>query len=116
MENQFYILKDHKAVPCSIKEWGEAYKDDTHRRVAFTKIGEIEVSTVFLGINYAFDDRPPLLFETMVFGGPLDQEQERYSTWEQAEIGHRFMCKKVRRMGNSTGICMRVFRWVRSWI
>jgi hypothetical protein len=32
----------------------------------------------------------------MVFGGPLDQEQDRYSTWEDAEAGHAEMEKKVR--------------------
>jgi hypothetical protein len=30
----------------------------------------------------------PIIFETMVFGGPLDQEQWRYATKEAALAGH----------------------------
>ena len=59
-------------------------------------IGQVRVSTVFLGLNHAFGDGPPLWFETMVFGGELDQEQERYSTIEQARLGHAQICDKVR--------------------
>ena len=29
-------------------------------------------------------DGPPLLYETMIFGGPLEEEQERYSTRAEA--------------------------------
>ena len=67
-------------------------------RVARTDITEdIFVSTIFLGLDYQFNKKgPPLLFETMCFGGPLDQEQERYSNWAQAEQGHEFMCGRVR--------------------
>ena len=28
------------------------------------------------------------LFETLAFGGPLDEEQRRYSTWDEAMAGH----------------------------
>jgi hypothetical protein len=31
----------------------------------------------------------------MVFGGPLDQEQIRYCTWDEAEKGHREMVERV---------------------
>jgi len=50
---------------------------------------------VFLGLNHSFGEGPPLLFETMVFGGALDQEQARYTTWEQAEAGHKQMLARV---------------------
>lgn len=49
------------------------------------------VSTVFLGLNHAFWDGPPLWFETMVFGGPLHAEMERYTTIEEARAGHAEM-------------------------
>ncbi len=49
----------------------------------------VQVSTVFLGLDHRFGaDGPPVVFETMTFGGPFDQEQDRYSTWEEAEAGH----------------------------
>ena len=46
------------------------------------------VSTVFLGLDHAFDGGTPLLFETMIFGGEHDEYQERYATWDEAEAGH----------------------------
>jgi hypothetical protein len=33
------------------------------------------VSTVFLGTNHSFGFEPPLLFETMIFGGRFDDYQ-----------------------------------------
>lgn len=49
----------------------------------------VRVSTVFLGIdhNYCLAG-PPLLFETMIFGGPHDDYQDRYPTREEAIVGH----------------------------
>lgn len=47
------------------------------------------VSTVWLGIDHSFTpDGPPLIFETMVFGGPMDMYTRRYSTQAQALAGH----------------------------
>lgn len=96
--SETYILDgDKRAVsePDVIK-WGEWLKT-AKRRVAETMIGEVRVSTVFLGINHAWrPDEPPALFETMVFGGPLDLEMDRYSRWDSAEEGHEAMCKRVR--------------------
>lgn len=48
-----------------------------------------EVSTVFLGIDHSFGRGDgPILFETMIFGGPHDRFQERYATWDEAIAGH----------------------------
>ena len=49
--------------------------------IARTEMGEIMVSTVFLGIG-------SLLFETMVFGGSCDQAQWRYASLAEARAGH----------------------------
>ena len=54
-----------------------------------TKVGEAEVSTVFLGLDHSFVSGPPVLFETMIFGGQYDQEMWRYHTKAEAEIGHK---------------------------
>ena len=59
------------------------------RVVASDKRDDVHVSTVHLVIDHSFGDGPPLIFETMIFGGEHDQYQERYSTREQAEEGHR---------------------------
>jgi len=85
-----YILEGHKAVRCdSLFEWAKWY-ETADRHVAKTDISdEVNVSTVFLGLNHNYGDGEPILFETMVFGGKHDEEMERYSTWEEAEEGHK---------------------------
>jgi hypothetical protein len=89
-----YILKDRVPVPVSFEEWCEKFSEED-RRVALTNIGDVEVSTVFLGMDHSFGGGEPLLFETMVFGGPLDEEMDRCGTWEEAEEMHRKMCERV---------------------
>jgi hypothetical protein len=89
MKSMYYKLQGHKPIPCKdIIEWAEWY-GTASRVVHKTQIGEVEVSTVFLGIDHAFvGEYPPVLFETMIFGGENDGYQERYTTWEEAEQGH----------------------------
>ena len=33
----------------------------------------------------------------MIFGGPLDQQMWRYSTWDDAETGHKMAVAKARK-------------------
>ena len=48
------------------------------------------VSTVFLGLDHNyFSKGPPILWETMIFGGPLNCYQRRYSSLESALRGHK---------------------------
>jgi len=70
-------------------------------RVAKTDLpGDVFVSTVFLGLDHGFGrPGPPILFETMVFGGPMDDYQERYATWDEAEAGHERIVALARRNG-----------------
>jgi hypothetical protein len=91
----YYILVDKEPVPVDdVLEWARMFEGDRH--VGNTTIKDVVVSTVFLGIDHNFrPDGPPLLFETMVFGGEHDQYQDRYSTWEEAERGHAEICKMV---------------------
>lgn len=85
-------------VPCEDpEEWGKKSEDSDGRRVARDEIGDVVVSTVFLGIDHNWTGKgPPVLFETMVFGGPLDEEQERCCTWAEAEAQHAAMVKRVK--------------------
>lgn len=90
-----YVLKGKEAVPADTMEWARWY-EKADRRVDRTEVGNVTVSTVFLGLNHQFGDGPPLIFETLVFGGELDQEMDRYSTWDEAEAGHKAMIQRVR--------------------
>jgi hypothetical protein len=67
------------------------------RIVSRDTVNDSSVSTVFLGLDHNYGAGPPILWETMVFGGPLDQEQDRCSgSREQAEAMHAKMVAKVR--------------------
>lgn len=71
----------------SLEEWGRWF-ESADRHVAQDTIGNVRVSTVFLGLDHSFGNGPPLIFETMIFGGPHDQHQTRASTWDEAEAQH----------------------------
>lgn len=45
--------------------------------------------------------QPPVLLETMVFGGPLDGELERYRSLDGARGGHDAMVRRVREAGQN---------------
>lgn len=93
MRHPYYKLIGRKVVP--VMSAAEAF--NCNRRIALTEIESVQISTVFLGLNHAWDDGPPMLFETMVFGGPLSEEQDRCSTYDEAEAMHERMCERVRR-------------------
>ncbi len=91
-----YILDDSRnAIRCGMDEWGEFMSDPSKRIVARSTLSVSEVSTVFLGMDHSFMEGPPLLFETMVFGGKHDGYMERYCTWEEAQAGHDRVCYMV---------------------
>lgn len=91
----FWILEGKTPVPCpDVLAWAQWMEDPSNRKVAFTDVRGLEVSTVFLGIDSGFRlnrrNKAPILFETMVFNqtGALLNVQRRYSTWDEAETGH----------------------------
>lgn len=96
--SKYWTLRGKKAVPVKnddVMVWAKKF-NTMDRTVANTKLGGVEVSTVFLGLNHQFlPTGKPLIFETIIFGGPLDQDCERYSTWEESEEGHKAMVAKV---------------------
>jgi hypothetical protein len=78
--------------------WGRWIESAKNRIVKQEMIGDVRVSTVFLGLDHSFvDDEPPILWETMVFGGSHDHDMDRCSgTLEQAEAMHEKMVAKIR--------------------
>jgi hypothetical protein len=88
------------AVRFERKRVGDTYyayqHDDTLRWV--------RVSTVFLGRNQRYGAGPPLVFETMLFDFPPEDEvQYRYSTWKEAELGHKRGCLAAESYLNQEG-------------
>jgi hypothetical protein len=72
------------------KWFGRTMADDGQylRLLARDEIGNVTISTVFLGIDHGWGSGPPILWETMIFHGPLDQTQERYTSRADALAGH----------------------------
>jgi len=95
--NDYWILEDRAPRRVTMEEWllwQRNYPDG--RRIGYTEVGEASVSTVFLSLDHAYPGMPPVLFETMVFNGPLDGEMERYRTIQEAEAGHEQMVQRVK--------------------
>ena len=92
------LYYNKEGVPLTALQFAALLSDLNYRRVALTILADgIEVSTVFLGMDHNFGATgPPLLFETMVFGGELDQECERWPNEVAALAGHDQWVARVR--------------------
>ena len=93
-----YKLVGQKPVPVeNLMEWAAGFGQDNNR-IANDDVGSVHVSTVFLGLDHNYlREGPPVLFETMVFGGKHDGDMRRYATYEDAERGHKETLTEVKR-------------------
>ncbi len=83
--------------PISRNEWNAELGKEKANRVVFTRVADAEVSTAWLGLNHAaWDSSPPLIFETMVFGGAHGGWHWRYSTEDEARTGHERVVAALR--------------------
>ena len=89
MGSEKYILdKDNNPVlEKNVLKWG-IWLEKSDRHVSSTHIDTVHVSTVFLGLDHNYGDGPPILWETMIFGGENGEYQERYSSHSDAVAGH----------------------------
>jgi len=93
---RYYTLDTETGEPVPVNDvlvWAQAF--ETENRVVLQEYAarRVLVSTVFLGLDHGhwfFDGRPhdPVLWETMIFGGPFDGFQDRYSSRLDALRGH----------------------------
>jgi hypothetical protein len=94
MDNKYTLDAEGNPVPCTdLLVWGHWF-ETADRQVALWKSPDesVTVSTVFLGLDHSFTrGGPPVLWETMVFGGPLDGRQSRYTSKVSALVGHARM-------------------------
>jgi hypothetical protein len=81
--------------PITQEEWSALFADERH--VGDDDIAGVRVSTVWLGLDHSWGlSGPPLIFETMVFGGKFDEWAWRYSTEREAREGHARIVAAVR--------------------
>ena len=114
MSDYNYILVGDKPVAePDLMKWAKWF-ECADRIVERTQIGECMVSTVFLGTDQNFGSvGPPILWETMILGGPRDGEQERYSTLSAAKEGH---ARIVEECAELNGAAARLWRWMRMMV
>ena len=106
MTTDLYVLDERgEPQPCDdVLAWGRWFETAERHVAQDMDEGEgaerVRVSTVFLGIDHNWHgDGPPVLWETLVFGGPLDGEMQRYCSKAHALVGHQAMCQRVRVAG-----------------
>lgn len=99
----FFILDDKTGEPvrCNVHQWSRWFAThEDERIVAQDEIGEARVSTVFLGVDqcrpWSDDDDAPMLWETMIFGGRIDQATWRYTSKADAEATHARIVELLR--------------------
>ncbi len=109
---RYFILggKDnHEVIESDFRSAEQWMEEADHHRVAFTVIGSVDVSTIFLGFDHNFRiftaDAKPRLFETMIL--PQEEEpgdpalgrlygyQTRCATWAEAVAMHELACAIV---------------------
>jgi hypothetical protein len=94
-----YILDDNgEPVRCdSLLAWAKWY-EEADRRVAYDKVGDYVVSTIFLAVDYGWlPSNKPILWESMAFKSGEGLWCDRCGgSREQAEAMHGDMIKHIR--------------------
>lgn len=116
---RYYRLIDQEVVPLhgddAVMTWAMTFGSKAHRVIKQEWIGGQFISTVFLGLDHSYSDEgPPLVFETMIFHGPHNQEyQERASSYAEALVMH---AEAVALLLSEMTLWRRAFaRVLRSW-
>ena len=90
MEKYFVLDADGHPRPEPDVEVWERWCQDANRGIARTLVApDVAVLTIFRGVDDDEEPREePLLFETTVFGGVLDGEEQRHATKADALAAH----------------------------
>ena len=91
---------DRQGVEIGPSEYAEFHQDVNYKILKKTQVLNKEVSTVWLGTDYGIsfgdEQHAPIIFETMIFSGDMNEEAVwRYSTEEEAFEGHEHACQWV---------------------
>lgn len=82
---------DRSGNSITLAEWSTLFQCNEYKIVKQEPINdEVNVSTVWLGLNHSFIPTVKMIFETLVFGlGDGLEQMHRYGTIEEAQVGHR---------------------------
>jgi hypothetical protein len=89
---------DRAGAPISMDEWVRLLGNPEYKRVAEDTVGDVWVSTIWLGLNHNwYPSGVPLLFETMLWRGTeIVRDPTRYHSEEAALAGHRAIVNELR--------------------
>ena len=115
MSRARYYRRDGTPIE-DVLTWARLFENIAYKRVAETFLDDgTRISTIWIGLDHSFveiygDDRPPLIFESMVFSPETkkselvlsgevhefheDWDCERYSTEAEAIMGHDRLVRK----------------------
>jgi len=110
------LYYNHEGEVISLDEWSalislpeykivardQVFVRDAHSQIDYEEgtarmRGVVSISTVWLGLDHSWWGGPPIIFETMIFGGAHDEAQWRYATHLEAIQGHADAVALVRR-------------------
>ena len=94
----FYYTLDEQNRPVKepdLLKWATWY-EKSRRHLGNLRVGDVRISTIFLGLDFNLVNDSPLLWETMVFGGEFDRQIQRYHSYEDALNGHQRWIEKIR--------------------
>jgi hypothetical protein len=97
---EFY---DRKGEPISAVRWRRLFDDKSYQILRQEQVGEVLVSTVWLGIDHGFFSDWPMIFETMVFVPLNGDECYRYATEEDAFAGHERLVAELSLLRDAVG-------------
>lgn len=88
---------DRQGLPIGLGDLLVLKMDENYSRIAFDQVGEVEISTVWLGHDEGCGQGALRLFETMVFAlGGRAVLRTHYATEAAARLGHDEIVRKAR--------------------
>lgn len=97
MTLEHYILEGKQIKIVDLSTWTKWF-ETADRHIAKDYVKDSYISTEFLGVDHqSISGGPPLLFKTMVYGGPMDGKMNRYTTYDEAKDGHQLMIWQVKK-------------------
>ncbi len=88
-----HVFYDKKGQLIDLNEWGKLFQRDRYRRIRFTRVNNVLVSTIWLGGAHWFYDegiKKLGIFETMIFqyNSSCSEYLNRYGNLLDAKKGH----------------------------
>lgn len=110
------LSADGEPVPVDVLTWARWFEQDPDHVVLHDSVTpSVRVSTVFHGFDprvglHGPTSTSPALWETMIFGGPFDGHQDRYTSKLEALEGHADCVRLVEQYFNTPRKTKKVLR------